>query len=269
MYKQERKPREKNFTADEKKLLLDLVGEHADIIRSRDKSTETNAKKAKAWASICLAFNATEETVYHRTSESLKKAWENLILNAKKDKSLANASLKQTGGGPATRVLSELSQAVVDTIGDELNPLSNPFDSDAGHHITLEHCDGQEIFVEDGEGDAMTDAKPQYFLSKLSRKRKHLQIEGHRTANDSLMAIREREHEMRASEHQMKMAKLRWEAMYWETRFQREFPEAIPISILHGQDVLSPAEAEPVLAISEPSTTVQLSSATKEDFLSM
>ncbi|KAI1290917.1 hypothetical protein HDE_07746 [Halotydeus destructor] len=25
------------------------------------------------------------------------------------------------------------------------------------------------------------------------------------------------------------------EAMYWETKFQREFPDAIPISLMHGQ----------------------------------
>ncbi|KAI1286323.1 Collagen alpha-4(VI) chain [Halotydeus destructor] len=53
-------------------------------------------------------------------------------------------------------------------------------------------------------------------------------VEGLVTEDDTVttvMSIRLREHEMRASEHQLTMSKLRWEAMYWKARLQREFPD--------------------------------------------
>ncbi|XP_069674522.1 myb/SANT-like DNA-binding domain-containing protein 3 [Periplaneta americana] len=88
----------KLYTAEEKLLLIDLVGKHKIL---EDKRTDiiSLSKKKKTWEDVCNAYNE-EANVTKRTVQQLKKCWVNIKSKRKKELAHETRERLKTGGGP-------------------------------------------------------------------------------------------------------------------------------------------------------------------------
>ena len=72
------------FTEFEKNLLINLVQKYKSIIKSKQNNPSTISAKQDKWVEIENEFNS-EPNVEKRDSKKLKKAWENMKMNCKRD----------------------------------------------------------------------------------------------------------------------------------------------------------------------------------------
>jgi Myb/SANT-like DNA-binding domain len=72
------------YSAHEEERLILLVGQQKDVLESKEKDFGTINKKAKAWDALTVLFNS-DEMVSKKTTDQLRKKWENLKGRAKKE----------------------------------------------------------------------------------------------------------------------------------------------------------------------------------------
>ena len=123
-----------NFTKDEQLVLLGLIEKHSAIINSHERDTATEQKKREAWTDVAISFNSSGHSETKRSWQQVRKWHQNKLLSAKKVVSKATKSKRLTGGGPPLADVDEITQKLVSQTKRIFVPLSNPFDSDAGHH---------------------------------------------------------------------------------------------------------------------------------------
>lgn len=82
------------FTQQERKLLLTLVNNHYDVVSNKKVDSKSTNLKYQAWESIHNEFTQSNIAVYPRTSQQLKRCWENLRCKAKKGDRLAQRLLR-------------------------------------------------------------------------------------------------------------------------------------------------------------------------------
>lgn len=86
------------FSSSEKELIVALVRERA-IIEDKHTNAKNIFLKKKALENLSVCFNA-QPYVTRRSSHQLKRCWENIKTQRKKELSREASSLLRTGGGP-------------------------------------------------------------------------------------------------------------------------------------------------------------------------
>lgn len=214
----------RNFTADEKTRLVDLVTPHKLVIYTADKDSDTINAKRSVWKAITTEFNSVPGAK-SATADQLKNCWRNLKELAKKKATSEKQSRAKTGGGVGKRPLDELSAKVVAVCAEEFKPLYNPHDSDAKHH-------GDKLGGDGGGGDTKNydsdvdslcqtpTTRGNYMLSKRSRTRSKL---GAKTElADAVVRMREKEHDAK-----MEAYKLEAKANYYKKIYYYAFLSSI------------------------------------------
>nr|XP_022904566.1 myb/SANT-like DNA-binding domain-containing protein 3 [Onthophagus taurus] len=90
-------PKRTFMSADEKRILLDLVGKYNDIECKKSDCVSTSKKK-KSWENLTEEYNSMAETTF-RTLEQLRKCWENIKARRKKELAAEKKARMATGGG--------------------------------------------------------------------------------------------------------------------------------------------------------------------------
>uniref|UniRef100_A0A8W8JD07 Myb/SANT-like DNA-binding domain-containing protein n=1 Tax=Magallana gigas TaxID=29159 RepID=A0A8W8JD07_MAGGI len=92
-----------------------MVDENKSVLRSKFGAGVTTVKKRETWGEITDAINATSST--KRSVEEVEKKWHNIQMRGKAEIADARRSAKKTGGGPAGKPLTPLSEAAESVIG--------------------------------------------------------------------------------------------------------------------------------------------------------
>ena len=128
-----RRPR---FKREETLCFVKLVAKDKEILEG--KKTSKNIKdinnRAKLWEDLQREFNSTciYAPVGGRTIDELKKRWDNLKRDAKKDSSSRRKEQTKTGGGPIKiENIDETLALVSDIISGALEPVTSKYDSDS------------------------------------------------------------------------------------------------------------------------------------------
>ncbi|KAG5870111.1 hypothetical protein JTB14_034675 [Gonioctena quinquepunctata] len=126
-----KKKRSPDFTGREKSTLLNLIYTYKSIIENKRTDAVTWREKEDAWAKITSLFNASSPEGIPRAKDSLKKCYDNIKKNKRKEVAQEKTEIKKTGGRPET-IITDVS---TDLVLDIMNPktvygLSNMFDSD-------------------------------------------------------------------------------------------------------------------------------------------
>lgn len=99
-------------------VLVRLVDQRKGIILGSFSGTgDGKFEKQAAWEEIQKEFQAA--TAVERSSDELKKKWNDLKMSAKKDVARFRKECAGTGGGPAPVPASEVHTKLVEVIGDE------------------------------------------------------------------------------------------------------------------------------------------------------
>ncbi|KAK3861367.1 hypothetical protein Pcinc_032670 [Petrolisthes cinctipes] len=128
----------------DKEVLVDIMKMYMDIIN--DKSTKFCAvsKKAMVWQEIARKFS--DSTGHQKTSQQVRKIWENIRNRTKKDYTRNKAERRKTGGGPQPKPVDSVSAAVLPSLEEELEPLGNTWEKDGTVILSL-----TEVEVNDPE----------------------------------------------------------------------------------------------------------------------
>ncbi|XP_061190800.1 uncharacterized protein LOC133198864 [Saccostrea echinata] len=127
----EKKNRKPNWTMEECLHLTRLFNDNKKILRAKFGAGVTTQKRREIWKSITDKINAANPSTA-RTVEEVEKKWHNIHMKGRGEISDFGRSLQKTGGGPAEKPLSALSQAVEEVIGEEnvsICEISGAFDS--------------------------------------------------------------------------------------------------------------------------------------------
>ncbi|KAK8736324.1 hypothetical protein OTU49_004940 [Cherax quadricarinatus] len=127
----------------EKECLLGIVKDFMDIIADKSTSFVATSRKATVWQDVAARFNAA--TGYSKSSQQVRKIWENMRNRAKKEYIRVMQEQNKTGGPPPIPV-DALSCQVLPLIERELEPLENPWDCDSDVHnqSILEESDASD-----------------------------------------------------------------------------------------------------------------------------
>lgn len=121
-----------NFTEREKERLLDIINEFRPTIENKTTNSTSLKSKNRAWDQVTIRFNSASLSA-RRDTKALKKCYENMKKKARVDLANQRTAIIATGGGPYRGDVSGSTSRVAAMIGPLLEPLPNPFDSDAGH----------------------------------------------------------------------------------------------------------------------------------------
>ncbi|RXG55478.1 hypothetical protein Avbf_11399 [Armadillidium vulgare] len=94
------------YTKHEKEYLIKLVLKHKDIVESKNLQGSALLEKNEAWREIESDFNAV---AFHnkRTCKQLKKLWDNLKTEKKKQLSSLKKEISYTGNGSLSQFSDE------------------------------------------------------------------------------------------------------------------------------------------------------------------
>lgn len=136
------KKRAPNFSANERGLLLNIIATFKNVVENKKTDGTTWRLKDETWGKITSIFNSQSSENVSRSKDSLRKYYENLKKNIRKDVAQENKTIRSTGGGPPTKkpktedhkdlLLSLISEKTV-------YGLNNPHDGDAQDVLTEEH----------------------------------------------------------------------------------------------------------------------------------
>lgn len=126
-----KRTRAKNFTKEDKEILFRSIKKHFHIIENKQTDKVFSKAKCDRWEIIAQEFNALslEKAV---NSKQLRMFYDNWKRKIKEGRALERCELKKTGGGPPHEtVLDNIDWLLYDLIKAQVEPLNNPFDSDA------------------------------------------------------------------------------------------------------------------------------------------
>ncbi len=92
----DRRKRAPNFSAQEKEILVELVGKYFHVIENTETNGATQRQKGDAWCCVGEEFNSSSTTCY-RDPETLRGAWENLKKGTKKISAAEKRQIIATG----------------------------------------------------------------------------------------------------------------------------------------------------------------------------
>ena len=106
--------RKKNFSEDEKKVLVQLVLEEANfrIINQEGSDNEANKRKRLAWEGICKDLNSVFNN--NRTRSNVYEKFSQICSEVKRQHQRRKADSNKTGGGPPPAHLPEYMEQIID-----------------------------------------------------------------------------------------------------------------------------------------------------------
>lgn len=90
------KKRAINFSSDERRILVELVLKYRESIENKCTDATSNSAKMKGWIRLAEEFN-TISTYCHRKHPELKRCWENIKRQTKKDCAARKKNIFMTG----------------------------------------------------------------------------------------------------------------------------------------------------------------------------
>nr|CAH7755404.1 unnamed protein product [Callosobruchus chinensis] len=133
-----KKERGRNFTPEEKKLLLHLTGKYKNIIENKETDGVTWQEKENTWKQIETEFNSITNGLT-RTAKQLKLKYESVKKELKKRYTEHKAYVLGTGGGEERappKPYCELEKELLAAISVAAEGLTSETDSDALYGIT-------------------------------------------------------------------------------------------------------------------------------------
>lgn len=131
----EKKKRQRgaNFTQREINLLLGLINQYKHIVENKKTDSIINEQKNAAWKTITEKFNAVCPEFMNRSTESLKKLYDNKKKEARKQKAEERKECLLTGGGLPPVMEKDDTQELILSLMDPLTVSGgqNEFDSDS------------------------------------------------------------------------------------------------------------------------------------------
>lgn len=126
------KKRSPNFTAKEKTMLLNIIFTFKEVIECKKTDAITWKQKDEAWKKVTNIFNSQTTETFARTKESLKKFYDNVKKNVRKEVAAEKYELNKTGGGIVLPVDKEpTTDLVLDIINEKtVFGFTNIYDSD-------------------------------------------------------------------------------------------------------------------------------------------
>lgn len=149
-----KKKRSAQFKKEEIKFLTKLVGDRKQILESKTTSRDVKdiAKKARSWEDLATAFNAGCQFTEGRTVSELRKKWENVKTETKKDSAERKKQRLKTGGGKAPEApVNEIFAMVEDVIKGAMEPITSRYDSNNLGVLKEEEEDCELVEVQDEE----------------------------------------------------------------------------------------------------------------------
>lgn len=150
----ELKKRAPNFSGKEKEALVNIIYNYREIIECKKTDGTTWREKDEAWEKVASSFNAQLPDNYPRSKDSLRKLYENMKKNVRKDAANDKKELTKTGGGiPEKNEKDSYNSLVLDLINRKtVYGFQNPFDSDATDNscskITENEASNNELLPE-------------------------------------------------------------------------------------------------------------------------
>ncbi|XP_076109517.1 myb-related transcription factor, partner of profilin-like [Mytilus galloprovincialis] len=109
---EQKKTKKPRFTEKEIDAIVDNVKENSVMLLSKFSDVVSNTRKKEAWKKVQNAVNAVSFT--SRTSEEIKKKWDDIKRGTKKKATSITNERKKTGGGvPSFIALSKMEEDVV------------------------------------------------------------------------------------------------------------------------------------------------------------
>ncbi|XP_050704114.1 uncharacterized protein LOC126989585 [Eriocheir sinensis] len=127
------------LSSRQRRVLVQLV-EERPVLQDRSTSTAVQHKKNLAWDEIAKNFNAMHPDLEPRSVQQLKRSFNRIKLNVKKEERAYKLKVKRTGGAPppSPPKFTEEHETVASMISGELNMGEDVFDTLAiqdGHPV--------------------------------------------------------------------------------------------------------------------------------------
>lgn len=125
------------FSATEKSVLLNIIFTFKSVIENKKTDAVTWRQKDNAWNKITSQFNCQTPENHPRTKESLRKLYDNIKKNLRKDVAMEKHKIIKTGGGPLEKPNKEATTELALGILNEKTVfgLENPYDCDEKDEI--------------------------------------------------------------------------------------------------------------------------------------
>ncbi|KAJ8913083.1 hypothetical protein NQ315_006584 [Exocentrus adspersus] len=136
-----KRARSSNFTAKEKEILFSLVMKYKNVVENKKTDQVSVGEKVAAWQKITAEFNAVAPNLCTRSTESLKKFYDNKKKEVRKRVAEEKKEIYATGGGTKKDVPIDSSQDLLLSIINTKTVfgLYNPSDSD--NNIHKQNCE--------------------------------------------------------------------------------------------------------------------------------
>ncbi|XP_064469770.1 uncharacterized protein LOC135384498 [Ornithodoros turicata] len=103
---------------------------YKSLIENKKTDGKTVQQKSVAWVKLATEFNA-QSAVHTRDADQLRRCFENQKKKSRKEIARHRYAVFATGGGPPPSQLSSIAIQVASIVPGNLQPLQNPYDSDA------------------------------------------------------------------------------------------------------------------------------------------
>lgn len=153
------KRRKANFSDREISVLIDKVEDNYKILSAKFSDVITSQEKNKVWNDIAEAVNAV--STVQRTTDELKKKWEDLKTRTKKKASETKKEMGKTGGGEVEgdSALTETELRIIGIIGETLvYGLKDGMDT--AEIIEVEHQSTSQRYNEESTSRANSETSP-------------------------------------------------------------------------------------------------------------
>jgi len=115
-----KKARSANYTPEEKATLINIISKYKNTIESKKTDKVTWKDKNDTWETIINEFNAVAPNRTYRTTDSLKKFYENIKKKTRKMAAQEKMKLFKTGGGrPVHKVLDPMHESILTLINSK------------------------------------------------------------------------------------------------------------------------------------------------------
>ncbi|KAI4455428.1 apontic [Holotrichia oblita] len=154
---QKNKTRGPNYSSDEKCILINIIAKYKNIIENKKTDATTWKEKENTWKKITSEFNS-QCCGNYRSTESLKKYYENQKKMLRKNVVENKKKMQQTGGGTCTPRQDKNEDILLSLISNKtVYGLENMYDSDANcaaavHEIVEENITSNNEILEESIG---------------------------------------------------------------------------------------------------------------------
>ncbi|XP_074034288.1 myb/SANT-like DNA-binding domain-containing protein 3 [Leptinotarsa decemlineata] len=144
-----KRKRSQNYTKNDRSLLLNCVSKYKHVVESKKTDGVTWKEKVTAWNKITDLYNSENANQEYRPVESLKKLYDNIKRNIRKEVAEEKTSIRCTGGGSGITVNDpnkELALSIMNKTS--VFGLDNSLDPDSNDCNVVEDPEQEEIIIE-------------------------------------------------------------------------------------------------------------------------